>query len=188
MNLWQILADDPLASCEVWGFTAAVSGRIWTPYSPWSCCLPLHCWLPLVHSDQAPGSFSDVFWNLAHCAPNAQRFSMVFTIISMITMINLGWFEGVIWVCLKIGVYSQWNSHLIGIMISKTIGFRGTNHFQTHPFLEIQGLCGLCVNGGSLGGQRYRLDLPWFEEGESQVPKKSRTVGSYTTYMWFSNV
>ena len=30
-------------------------------------------------------------------------------------------------------VYSQWNSHLIGIMISKTIGFRGTNHFQTHP-------------------------------------------------------
>ena len=24
------------------------------------------------------------------------------------------------------GVYSQWNSHLIGIMISKTIGFRGT--------------------------------------------------------------
>ena len=32
--------------------------------------------------------------------------------------------------------YSQWNSHLIGIMISKTIGFRGTNHFQTHPFAE----------------------------------------------------
>ena len=32
-------------------------------------------------------------------------------------------------------VYSQWNSHLIGIMISKTIGFRGTNHFQTHPYI-----------------------------------------------------
>ena len=79
---------------EFWGFTAAVSGRIWTPYSPWSYCLPLHCWLPLVHSDQAPGSFSDVFWNLAHWgALNAQRFSMVFTIISMII---LGWFEGVI--------------------------------------------------------------------------------------------
>ena len=44
----------------------------------------------------------------------------------------MGWF---IWVCLKmLGIYSQWNSHLIGIMISKTIGFRGTNHFQTHPF------------------------------------------------------
>ena len=31
-------------------------------------------------------------------------------------------------------VYSQWNSQLIGIMISKTIGFRGTQHFQTHPY------------------------------------------------------
>ena len=30
-------------------------------------------------------------------------------------------------------VYSQTNSHLIGKMISKTIGFRGTRHFQTHP-------------------------------------------------------
>ena len=30
-------------------------------------------------------------------------------------------------------LYSQWNSHLTGIMISKTIGFRGTRHFQTHP-------------------------------------------------------
>ena len=30
-------------------------------------------------------------------------------------------------------VYSQWNSHLIGIMISKTIGFRGTLFSDTHP-------------------------------------------------------
>ena len=30
-------------------------------------------------------------------------------------------------------VYPQWNSHLVGIMISKTIGFRGTQHFQTNP-------------------------------------------------------
>ena len=32
-------------------------------------------------------------------------------------------------------VYSQWNSHLIGIMISKTIGCRGLAyfHFQTNP-------------------------------------------------------
>ena len=36
------------------------------------------------------------------------------------------------WVCLKIGYIPNY-SHLIGIMISKTIGFRGTNHFQTHP-------------------------------------------------------
>ena len=33
-------------------------------------------------------------------------------------------------------VYSQWNSHLIGIMISKTIGFRGTSHFQTPPYVH----------------------------------------------------
>ena len=30
-------------------------------------------------------------------------------------------------------VYSQWNSHLIGIMISKTIGYTGVHYFQTHP-------------------------------------------------------
>ena len=36
------------------------------------------------------------------------------------------------WVCLKIG-YTPNYSHLIGIMISKTIGFRGTQHFQTNP-------------------------------------------------------
>ena len=34
------------------------------------------------------------------------------------------------------GFTSQWNSHLTGIMISKTIGFRGTRHFQTHPYLH----------------------------------------------------
>ena len=33
-------------------------------------------------------------------------------------------------------VYPQWNSHLVGIMISKAIGFRGTNHFQTNPYLD----------------------------------------------------
>ena len=37
-----------------------------------------------------------------------------------------------IWVCLKCWVYSQWNSHLI--MISKTIGFRGTL-FSDTPIL-----------------------------------------------------
>ena len=36
------------------------------------------------------------------------------------------------WVCLKM-VYTPNYSHLVGIMISKTIGFRGTRHFQTHP-------------------------------------------------------
>ena len=40
--------------------------------------------------------------------------------------------ESLIWVCLKIGYIPNY-SHLIGIMISKTIGFRGTQHFQTNP-------------------------------------------------------
>ena len=35
-----------------------------------------------------------------------------------------------VWKC---WVYSQWNNHLIGIRISKTIGFRGLAYFQTHP-------------------------------------------------------
>ena len=30
-------------------------------------------------------------------------------------------------------VYSQWNSHLIGIMIRQTIGYTGVHYFQTHP-------------------------------------------------------
>ena len=30
-------------------------------------------------------------------------------------------------------VYSQWNSHLVGIMISKTIGYNGVHYFQTNP-------------------------------------------------------
>ena len=36
------------------------------------------------------------------------------------------------WVCLKIGYIPNY-SHLIGIMISKTIGCRGLAYFQTHP-------------------------------------------------------
>ena len=40
-----------------------------------------------------------------------------------------------IWVCLKIGYIPNY-SHLIGIMISKTIGFRGLAYFQTHPYRD----------------------------------------------------
>ena len=36
------------------------------------------------------------------------------------------------WVCLKIGYIPNYR-HLMGIMISKTIGFRGLAYFQTHP-------------------------------------------------------
>jgi hypothetical protein len=52
-------------------------------------------------------------------------------------------------------VYSQWNSHLIGIigiMISKTIGFRGTQHFQTHPYL---------LSTGCLFQASFILVMPW---------------------------
>ena len=48
-------------------------------------------------------------------------------------------------------VYSQWNSHLIGIMISKTIGFRGTQHFQTNPHETIR----MKTQGGTVTCQLY---------------------------------
>ena len=38
---------------------------------------------------------------------------------------------GYVWKC---WVYSQWNSHLVGIMISKTIGYNGVHYFQTNPY------------------------------------------------------
>ena len=46
---------------------------------------------------------------------------------------------GAKWVCLKIGYIPNY-SNLIGIMISKTIGFRGTNHFKTNPNLVVEAL------------------------------------------------
>ena len=48
-----------------------------------------------------------------------------------------------IWVCLKMG-YTPNYSHLVGIMISKTIGCRGTRHFQTNPF-DLICTCGVTV-------------------------------------------
>ena len=42
------------------------------------------------------------------------------------------------WVCLKMRYIPNY-SHLIGIMIMKTIGFRGLTYFQTHPN-KIQGV------------------------------------------------
>ena len=35
------------------------------------------------------------------------------------------------------GVYPQWNSHVVGIMISKTIGFFGVHNIfrETHIFI-----------------------------------------------------
>ena len=41
-----------------------------------------------------------------------------------------------IWVCLKMG-YTPNYSHLVGIMISKTIGYNGVHYFQTNPYAFI---------------------------------------------------
>ena len=56
--------------------------------------------------------------------------------------VRLNWSieETFIWVCLKM-VYTPNYSHLVGIMISKTIGFRGTQHFQTNLHLQSWGIC-----------------------------------------------
>ena len=42
-------------------------------------------------------------------------------------------------------VYSQQNSHLVGTMISKTIGFRDTQHFQTNPYIYILYIIYICI-------------------------------------------
>ena len=65
---------------------------------------------------------SEVFPN-----PNQQ---ILFSCVFQLSVNHLGLSEN--------RVYSQWNSNLIGIMISKTIGFRGTRHFQTHPFVRTE--------------------------------------------------
>ena len=40
------------------------------------------------------------------------------------------------WVCLKMGHTPNY-SHLVGIMISKTIGFFGVHYFQTNPNVSL---------------------------------------------------
>ena len=45
----------------------------------------------------------------------------------------------ILWVCLKMG-YTPNYSHLVGIMISKTIGYNGVHHFQTNPYQIIKNL------------------------------------------------
>ena len=75
-------------------------------------------------------------------------------------------------------------SHLIGIMIMKTIGFRGTQHFQTHPcastypgvpVLAINRHCFLMILKGvqqSCLKQRLRHDL-------KQPTSRSSRAGPY---------
>ena len=65
-------------------------------------------------------------WGYEHMGPyNGDVFHMT----------RMGFFFGFfIWVCLKIGYIPNY-SHLIGIMISKTIGFRGTL-FSDKPIFQ----------------------------------------------------
>ena len=59
-----------------------------------------------------------------------------------------------LWICRENRVYSQWNSYLIGIMISKTIGFRGTLFSdtplwicrETHVFFFPHEIWGLTIH------------------------------------------
>ena len=73
--------------------------------------------------------------------------------------------------CWKCWVYSQWNSHLIGIMIMKTIGFRGLAYFQTHPYVWFM----LSEDGlwKSLGSLFWFLWTPgiffWFWKGRIRM-------------------
>ena len=60
---------------------------------------------------------------------------------------------GFVWKC---WVYSQWNSHLIGIRINKTIGFRGLAYFQTHPYDPLW-------SSFALHAGRYRTETPTCE-------------------------
>ena len=72
--------------------------------------------------------------------------------------------HGAKWVCLKIGYIHNY-SHLIGIMISKTIGFRGLAYFQTHPnvsgSLQLTILRLVCVQIMALGHVATVFQLRW---------------------------
>ena len=71
--------------------------------------------LPAIFASQistAMGSCRSLRWK------TTWRFAAARRVLEAVTCLY-----GFVWKC---WVYSQWNSHLIGIMISKTIGFRGT--------------------------------------------------------------
>ena len=63
-------------------------------------------------------------------------------------------------------VYPQWNSHLVGIMISKTIGFRGFLYFQTQPLGPLTchdstiGRCGLWLHSGNCSRAKFHRAVP----------------------------
>ena len=82
------------------------------------------------------------------------------------------------WVCLKIGYIPNY-SHLIGIMISKTIGFRGTRHFQTNPYnLGIINLLrgsALSINPVHLTASPDLFTMSWHQTSEEDNTAKRHT-------------
>ena len=63
-------------------------------------------------------------------------------------------------------VYSQWNSHLIGIMISKTIGFR-VHYFQTHPNLNPDGWRLRACHSSLPGMTIWKMISSWNEDAKT---------------------
>ena len=66
-------------------------------------------------------------------------------------------------------------------MISKTIGFRDTNHFQTHPHLyrdEIPGIAEVSTNSLNTMAIRRRRDVRFRAKGGGVAPVFSANLGA----------
>ena len=72
-------------------------------------------------------------------------------------LVSSGWFQMGL---SENRVYSQWNSHLIGIMISKTIGFRGTL-FSDKPKWMLVTMALLWLISVSRWSQKAPIAQPW---------------------------
>ena len=82
-------------------------------------------------------------------------------------------------------VYSQWNSHLIGIMISKTIGFRATLFSDTPIYrwclkcpqgISQAAMCLIAGSDCSIEGDDVQLKLLWCERFVSWKHNKMQIV------------
>ena len=99
-------------------------------------------------------------------------------------------------------VYSQWNSHLIGIMISKTIGYNGVHNIFRHTHVVFiqwmvllcrnmsqwwltwrRGFCWRCgIRGGSLAGKV--VETRWRSPSVGE-PSRRWMLGGYLGLSYF---
>ena len=86
-------------------------------------------------SEQRWLNFARSYAILPHNSVGKLRAKQTLGFVSPMTMV---------WVCLKIGYIPNY-SHLIGIMISKTIGFRGTLFSDTPVWMKIQRVAKTCL-------------------------------------------